>query len=68
MVTFFLSLNIYNWFKDVSFSRSILSSVIPAHEIGRVFSVLALFSATSGSLVEALFQVENFTFVTFNDL
>ena len=33
-----------------------ISRAIPDDEIGRVFSVLALFSAASGSLVEAGFQ------------
>jgi len=37
-------------------TRSILSSIVPTHEIGRIYSVLALFSAASGSLVEAVFQ------------
>nr|ALS04330.1 proton-coupled folate transporter-like protein [Acartia pacifica] len=37
-------------------ARSMLSRVVPAEEMGRIFSVLALFSATSGSLVEAVFQ------------
>ena len=46
-----------NLFKAVSV-RSVLSKVISSLEIGRVFSVLALCSAASGSLVEAAFQVE----------
>ena len=36
--------------------RSIISRAVSPHEIGRVYSVLALFSAVSGSLVEAAFQ------------
>ena len=37
-------------------ARSIISRAVSPHEIGRVYSVLALFSAVSGSLVEAAFQ------------
>ena len=33
-----------------------ISRAVPADEIGRIYSVLALFSAASGSLVEAAFQ------------
>ena len=38
-------------------TRSIISQTVPASEIGRVYSVLALFSAASGSLVEAGYQL-----------
>ena len=33
-----------------------ISRAVPGDEIGRIYSVLALFSAASGSLVEAAFQ------------
>ena len=36
--------------------RSTISRAVSPQEIGRVYSVLALFSAVSGSLVEAGFQ------------
>ena len=43
-----------------------ISRAIPDGEIGRVFSVLALFSAASGSLVEAGFQkIYNLSLETF---
>ena len=48
-------------------SRSVISRAIPDTEIGRVFSVLALFSAASGSLVEAGFQkIYNLSLETFS--
>merc|ERR1719357_1204611 len=58
---------VLNWFSIGSFiclltpvttitTRSVISRAVPAHEIGRIYSVLALFSAASGSLVEAAFQ------------
>lgn len=37
-------------------TRAVLSKVVDGDEIGRIYSVLALFSAASGSLVEAAFQ------------
>ena len=43
-------------FNMILFFRSVISRAIPDQEIGRVFSVLALFSAASGSLIEAGFQ------------
>ena len=59
---------VFNWFSLGSFvcllspvttitTRSIISSAVPTAEIGRVYSVLALFSAASGSLVEAGYQL-----------
>ena len=36
--------------------RSVISRAVSADEVGRIYSVLALFSAVSGSLVEAAFQ------------
>ena len=59
---------VLNWFSLASFvcmlspvttiaTRSIISQTVPASEIGRVYSVLALFSAASGSLVEAGYQL-----------
>ena len=36
--------------------RSVISRAVSPDEIGRIYSVLALFSAVSGSLVEAAFQ------------
>ena len=59
---------VFNWFSLSSFvcmmspittiaTRSIISSVVPSSEIGRIYSVLALFSAASGSLVEAGYQL-----------
>ena len=59
---------VFNWFSLASFicmlspvttiaTRSIISQTVPASEIGRVYSVLALFSAASGSLVEAGYQL-----------
>ncbi|XP_023349851.1 proton-coupled folate transporter [Eurytemora carolleeae] len=37
-------------------TRAVLSKTVPGDEIGRIFSVLSLFSAISGSLVESVFQ------------
>ena len=59
---------VLNWFSLASFvcmlspvttiaTRSIISQTVPTSEIGRVYSVLALFSAASGSLVEAGYQL-----------
>ena len=36
--------------------RSVISRAVSGDEIGRIYSFLALFSAVSGSLVEAAFQ------------
>ena len=36
--------------------RSVISRAVSGDEIGRIFSFMALFSAVSGSLVEAAFQ------------
>ena len=59
---------VLNWFTLGSFvcmlsplttitTRSVISRAVAASEIGRVYSVLALASAASGSLVEAGYQL-----------
>jgi len=68
---------ILNWFSFCSFltvmcqcyqiiNRSVMSQAVESDEIGRIFSILAIFSAITGSIVGAAFQmIYNKTLDTF---